>query len=184
MNSYYGCVWFFPKNDICPHGNLPGAYFLSERKNRLDSNVTTTEAHLIEESRVRAGECIADVMLRGYDGKGEKLSSWHAKKTVMQSYYKEMVLWLWMQQFRSVSTVASCVGWHEWSRNQRKAVAQQYRDTVVCYAKWRDFVFGWWNSQRCVHSQCLHTRSKFGFTPVGAEWERGVKRKEQQGSSR
>lgn len=42
------------------------------------SNVTTTEtyyAHLIEESRVRAGECIADVMLRGYDGKGEKLSS-------------------------------------------------------------------------------------------------------------
>ena len=42
------------------------------------SNVTTTEtyyAHLIEESRVKAGECIADVMLRGYDGKGEKLSS-------------------------------------------------------------------------------------------------------------
>ena len=42
------------------------------------SNVTTTEtyyAHLIEESRVRAGECIADVMLRDYDGKGEKLSS-------------------------------------------------------------------------------------------------------------
>ena len=42
------------------------------------SNVTPTEtyyAHLIEESRVRAGECIADVMLRGYDGKGEKLSS-------------------------------------------------------------------------------------------------------------
>ena len=41
----------------------------------MDSNVTTTEAHLIEESRVRAGECIADVMFRGYDGKGEKSSS-------------------------------------------------------------------------------------------------------------
>jgi len=42
------------------------------------SNVTTTEtyyAHLIGESRVRAGECIADVMLRGYDRKGEKSSS-------------------------------------------------------------------------------------------------------------
>lgn len=26
-------------------------------------------------SRVRAGECIADVMLRGYDRKGEKSSS-------------------------------------------------------------------------------------------------------------
>ena len=63
------------KNDIYPHGNLPGACFLPERRNRLDSNVTTTEAHLIEESRVRAGECIADVMLRGYDRKGEKSSS-------------------------------------------------------------------------------------------------------------
>ena len=76
--QYEFLLWLrlvLPQNDICPHGNLPGAYFLSERRNRLDSNVTTTEAHLIEESRVRAGECIADVMLRGYDRKGEKSSS-------------------------------------------------------------------------------------------------------------
>ena len=42
------------------------------------SSPATTEmyyAHLIEQSRVQAGECIADVMLRGYDRKGEKSSS-------------------------------------------------------------------------------------------------------------
>ena len=42
------------------------------------SSPATTEmyyAHLIEQSRVQAGECIADVMLRGYDKKGEKSSS-------------------------------------------------------------------------------------------------------------
>ena len=35
MNSYYGCVWFFPKNDICPHGNLPGAYFMQQYRNTV-----------------------------------------------------------------------------------------------------------------------------------------------------
>ena len=42
------------------------------------SSPATTEmyyAHLIEQSRVQAGECIADVMLRDYDRKGEKSSS-------------------------------------------------------------------------------------------------------------
>ena len=35
MNSYYGCVWFFPKNDICPHGNLPGAYFMQQYRDTV-----------------------------------------------------------------------------------------------------------------------------------------------------
>ena len=74
----------YSENIIHPDGLYHGCHICTQYAEagiriRLEhSNVTTTEtyyAHLIEESRVRAGECIADVMLRGYDGKGEKLSS-------------------------------------------------------------------------------------------------------------
>ena len=74
----------YSENIIHPDGLYHGCHICTQYAEagiriRLEhSNVTPTEtyyAHLIEESRVRAGECIADVMLRGYDGKGEKLSS-------------------------------------------------------------------------------------------------------------